>query len=75
MNINRPLRIGMQMHCLSYETHDRLLRIVKSKKRYSPHYRAAALRLLVVAAPGSVTGGRVFAERRRRVRIHYGIQD
>ncbi|MGF6439595.1 hypothetical protein QF001_000296 [Paraburkholderia youngii] len=33
MNLNRLLRIGMQMHCLSYETHDRLLRIVKSKKR------------------------------------------
>ncbi|MBB5428782.1 hypothetical protein QFZ99_007963 [Paraburkholderia atlantica] len=73
MNLNRLLRIGMQMHCLSYETHDRLLRIVKSKKRYSTHCRAAALRLLVVAAPESVTGGLAFAERRRRVRNHYGI--
>jgi hypothetical protein len=73
MNIQRLLRIGMQMHCLSYETHDRLLRIVRSRKRYSTHYRAAALRFLVVAAPESLTGGFPFAERRRRVRNHYGI--
>ncbi|CAN7719736.1 hypothetical protein [Paraburkholderia hospita] len=73
MNIKRLLRVGMQMHCLSYETHDRLLRIVKSKKRYSTHYRAAALRLLIIAAPESLTGGFPFAERRRRVRDHYGI--
>ncbi|NVI09811.1 hypothetical protein FSB64_41030, partial [Paraburkholderia sp. JPY454] len=45
----------------------------KRPRRYSTHYRAAALRLLVVAAPESVTGGLAFAERRRRVRNHYGI--
>jgi hypothetical protein len=45
MNINRLLRIGMQMHGLSYETPDRLLRIVKSKRggiRHIPAQRSCA---------------------------------
>lgn len=73
MNLERVLRLGMQMHCLSYETTDDLLQIVKAKRRYSTHYRAAALRLLVFAAPHSVTGGQPFPERRRRVKHHYGL--
>jgi hypothetical protein len=59
-----------QTHGLS---HDQLLRIVKAKRRYSRHFRAAALRHLVMDAPLAVTGGRPFAERRRRVRAYYGI--
>jgi hypothetical protein len=49
-----------------------LLLIVRSKDCYSPRYRAAALRHLVMCAPLSVTQGRPFAERRRMVRVHYG---
>ncbi|RKT10622.1 hypothetical protein B0G69_8055 [Paraburkholderia sp. RAU2J] len=73
MNRQRIFSFGLmvwQTHGLS---HEELLRIVKAKKRYSPHFRAAALRHLVMAAPLSVTAGRPFAERRRRVRAHYRI--
>ncbi|MFL9995271.1 hypothetical protein PQR34_32260 [Paraburkholderia sediminicola] len=50
-----------------------LLQIIRSRDRYSPLYRTAALRHLVFHAPLSVTGGRPFAERRRRVRKHYAV--
>lgn len=73
MNRERTLRFGMQLYHLYGLPETALLRVVKSKKRYSPHYRAAALRHLVCAAPLSVTEDRPFAERRRRVRKHYGI--
>ena len=73
MNRERILRFGMQLYHLYGLPEAKLLRIVRSKKRYSPHYRAAALRYLVCDAPLSVTEGRPYAERRRRVRKHYGI--
>jgi microcystin degradation protein MlrC len=73
MNRERILRFSMQMFHLYGLPPDELVRIVKSKRRYSAHYRAAALRHLVMDAPLSVTNGRPFAERRRRVRQHYGI--
>lgn len=69
----RILRFGMQMFHTYGLSRDELVRIVKAKKRYSAHYRAAALRHLVADAPLSVTGGQPFAERRRRVRRHYGL--
>ncbi|MGP8486073.1 hypothetical protein ACT2FY_08745 [Paraburkholderia fungorum] len=73
MNRQRLFSFGLmvwQTHGLS---HDQLLRIVSAKNRYSPRFRAAALRHLVAAAPVSITGGRPFAERRRRVRAHYRV--
>lgn len=73
MNRQRIFRFGLmiwQTHGLSRE---QLLGIVKAKKRYSAHFRSAALRHLVMDAPLSITNGRPFAERRRRVRKHYGI--
>jgi hypothetical protein len=73
MNRERILRFGMMLYHLYGMSNDELVRIVKSKKRYSTHYRAAALRHLVIDAPLSVTGGQPFAERRRRVRRHYNI--
>jgi hypothetical protein len=69
----RILRFGMQIFHTYGLSHDELVRIVKAKKRYSAHYRAAALRHLVSDAPLSVTGGQPFAARRRRVRRHYGL--
>jgi microcystin degradation protein MlrC len=73
MNRERILRFNMQMFHLYGLPKDELVRIVKAKRRYSAHYRAAALRHLVVEAPLAVTGGLPFAQRRRRVRAHYGI--
>ncbi|TDN59059.1 hypothetical protein [Paraburkholderia sp. BL10I2N1] len=49
------------------------IEIVRAKDRYSPRYRAAALRHIAIDAPLSVTLGRPFAERRRLVRRYYGI--
>ena len=73
MNRQRILRFGLMLYGTSGLSHDALIGIVKAKRRYSTHYRAAALRHLVIDAPLSVTGGRPFAERRRLVRRHYGI--
>jgi hypothetical protein len=73
MNRERILRFSMQIFHLYGLSQDELVRIVKSKRLYSAQYRAAALRHLVVDAPLSVTGGQPFAQRRRRVRAHYGI--
>lgn len=73
MNRERVLRLGMTLYHLSGLSHDQLIRIVKAKKLYSTHTRAAALRHIVSGAPLDVTLGRPFAERRRRVRCYYGI--
>ena len=73
MNRQRILRFGMMLYDTSGLSQDALIGIVKSRLRYSTHYRAAALRHLVIDAPLSVTCGRPFAERRRLVRRHYGI--
>jgi hypothetical protein len=73
MNRERILSFSMQMFHLYGLSKAELVRIVKSKRRYSAQYRAAALRRLVVDAPLSVTGGQPFAQHRLRVRAHYGI--
>lgn len=73
MNRERILRFAMMLYQLYGLSNSELVRIAKAKRRYSTHYRAAALRHLVIDAPLSVTGGQPFAERRRRVRKHYGI--
>jgi hypothetical protein len=73
LNHERILRLGMQIHLLRGLPNDQLVKIVRAKHRYSTHYRTAALRCLVGAAPLAVTGGRPFAERRRRVRRHFGV--
>lgn len=73
MNRERILRLSMTLYHLRGLSDDQLLRVIKSKHRYSTHYRVAALRHLVAGAPLAVTGGQPCAERRRRVRRHYGI--
>jgi hypothetical protein len=73
MNRERILRLSMTLYHLRGLSDDQLLRIVKSTSRYSTHYRVAALRHLVASAPLAVTGGQPFAERRLRVKRHYGI--
>jgi hypothetical protein len=50
-----------------------LLSIVMARGQYPATYRAAALRHLIARAPVSVTRGLPFAQRRRLVRLHYGI--
>ncbi|RUP35714.1 MAG: hypothetical protein EKK45_00310 [Curvibacter sp.] len=50
-----------------------MLRVIRSKERYTPFFRAAVLRNLVCNAPVEVTHGRPYAERRRLVRDHYGV--
>jgi hypothetical protein len=73
MNRERILRPGMQIYLLhGLPHHDRAM-IVKAKLRYSTHYRTAALRCLIGAAPLTVKRGRPFAERRRLVRRYYGV--
>jgi hypothetical protein len=52
---------------------DVLVSIVRAQDRYSPMFRAAALRHIVAKAPLDVTGGRPFAERRRAVRRFYQL--
>lgn len=73
MNRQRILRFGLVLYDTSGLSHDVLIGIVKARRRYSTHYRAAALRNLVIDAPLSVTGGLPFPERRRLVRRHYGV--
>ena len=73
MNRQRIFRFGLMIWQTGGLSPEQLLRIVKSKRRYSPHFRAAALRRLVLEAPLSVTCGKPFAERRRRVRQHYSV--
>lgn len=73
MNRQRIFRFSLMIWQTCGLPREDLLRIVKAKRRYSTHYRAAALRHLVGDAPLAVTGGRPFAERRRLVRQHCGI--
>ncbi|MGF6870723.1 hypothetical protein [Paraburkholderia sp. MM5477-R1] len=53
--------------------HDVLTSIVRERDRYSPTFRAAALRHIVMQAPLHVTGGQPFAARRRAVRRFYQL--
>lgn len=73
MNRQRIFRFGLMIWQTYGLPREDLLRIVKARRRYSAHYRAAALRHLVSHAPLSVTWGQPFAARRRLVRQHYGI--
>ncbi len=73
MNRKRILRFGLMIFQTSGLDQETLVHIVRARKRYSTHFRAAALRNLICDAPLAVTGGRPFAERRRRVRRHYGV--
>jgi hypothetical protein len=73
MNRQRIVRFGLMIRQTHGLSRGQLLSIVKAKKCHSTHFRAAALRHLVMDAPLAVTCGRPFAERRRRVRQHYGI--
>lgn len=69
----RLQRFIAYVHKLSGTPAPVLENLVRDRARYSPLYRSAALRHLVCDAPLEVTGGRPYAERRRRVRQHYGI--
>lgn len=73
MNRERILRLGMQIYLLHGLPDQELVRIIRAKHRYSTYCRTAALRCLVGTAPLAVTCGRPFAERRRRVRHHFGV--
>ncbi|MGF6265380.1 hypothetical protein OKW49_006373 [Paraburkholderia youngii] len=50
-----------------------LICVVRGRDCYSPMFRAAALRHLVLWAPLHVTGGQPFAARRRAVRRFYQL--
>jgi hypothetical protein len=50
---------------------DVLVSIVRATDQYSPMFRAAALRHIVLQAPLHVTGGQPFAACRRAVRKFY----
>jgi hypothetical protein len=52
---------------------DNLITIVRARECYSPMFRAAALRHVVLQAPLHVTGGQPFAARRRAVRTFYQL--
>ncbi|APA90413.1 hypothetical protein BJG93_33005 (plasmid) [Paraburkholderia sprentiae WSM5005] len=52
---------------------EHLITIVRARECYSPMFRAAALRHLVLRAPLHVTGGQPFAARRRAVRRFYQL--
>jgi hypothetical protein len=73
MNSKRRRRFSYMVYEIRCCSHKALIAIVQARSHYSPLYRTAALRHLVLDAPLEVTGGRPFAERRRRVRQHYGI--
>ncbi|CAN7719880.1 hypothetical protein [Paraburkholderia hospita] len=59
-----------QTYGLSQEV---LVSVIKAQDRYTPRFRAAALRNLVCDAPVSVTGGAPYAARRRAVRRFYQV--
>ncbi|CAE6967723.1 hypothetical protein [Paraburkholderia domus] len=67
------VRFSLMIHETNRFDESELLDIVRAKDCFSPRYRTAALRHLVMDAPLSVTQGRPFAERRRLVRRHYGV--
>jgi hypothetical protein len=73
MNRQRIIHFAFMVYDTRRCSTEALIAIVRARGRYSPQYRTAALRHLVMDAPLEVTGGRPFAERRRRVRQHYGI--
>jgi hypothetical protein len=73
MNRERIQRFGKLVFLTYGLSIGELVHIVRATTRYSTQYRAAALRNLACSAPTSVTGGRPYADRRRRVRQHYGI--
>ena len=73
MNRQRVIRFARLIHETYHDPGEVLLERVKAKDCHSPQWRAAALRHFVATAPFEVTGGRPFAESRRRVRRHYGI--
>ncbi|TFE36950.1 hypothetical protein E2553_45830 [Paraburkholderia dipogonis] len=52
---------------------ENLTTIVRARDCYSPMFRAAALRHIVMQAPLHVTGGQPFAARRRAVRRFYQL--
>ncbi|WP_158244555.1 hypothetical protein [Paraburkholderia rhynchosiae] len=52
---------------------EHLITIVRACDCYSPMFRAAALRHIVMQAPLQVTGGQPFAARRRAVRRFYQL--
>lgn len=52
---------------------EHLINIVRARDCYSPMFRAAALRHVVLQAPLDVTGGQPFAARRRAVRQFYQL--
>ncbi|MGF6969594.1 hypothetical protein OKW43_006689 [Paraburkholderia sp. WC7.3g] len=52
---------------------ENLIAIVRARDCYSPMFRAAALRHIVMQAPLQVTGGQPFAARRRAVRSFYQL--
>ena len=54
-------------------TIDALIEVIKSKERYSPLLRAAALRNLIRMAPIEVKQGQPYLRARRLVRAHYGV--
>ena len=73
MNRQRIIRLSRCINETCRLPHDMLVSIVRAGDRYSPLFRAAALRHIVAEAPLSVTGGRPFAERRRAVRQFYQL--
>jgi len=50
-----------------------LVRIARAADLYSPKMRSAALRNLVARAPLEITKGATFIQRRKAVRLHYGV--
>ncbi|MGF6637140.1 hypothetical protein [Paraburkholderia tuberum] len=52
---------------------ENLITIVRARDCYSPMFRAAALRHIVMQAPLHVTGGQPFAARRRAARRFYQL--
>jgi hypothetical protein len=73
MNRQRVIRFSRYVFETYRLPHSTLVSIVAARDRYSPHFRAAALRHIVADAPLAVTGGRPFAERRKAVRRFYQV--
>ena len=73
MNNRRIIRFISMVHATYQLTREQQIAIVRARGHYTALYRAAALRHIVETAPLEVTGSWVFADRRRRVRRHYGI--
>ena len=52
---------------------DKLVAVITARDRFTPRFRAAALRNLVCDAPLGVTRGMPYAARRRAVRRFYQV--